>query len=149
MIAEFLAAPLGTLAIAIMVTTATIQMYWALGGRIGVALAQPEAAKGSFVRRSAPSKPSATATLLIATCLVVAADLMLVRVGVFTSKISPDGVRIACAVLAAGFLIRAVGDFKFVGFFKRIRGSRFARLDTALYSPLCLFLALAIGLNAW
>lgn len=143
MLAEFLAAPLGSIAIAILVAGATIQMYWALGGRIGAALAQPDTAKGRA------SRPTATAMLLVATCLVVAADLMLVRVGVFTSKISPNGVRIACTVLAAGFLIRSIGDFRHVGFFKRVRKSAFARLDTAVYSPVSLFLAIAVGLNAW
>jgi hypothetical protein len=44
--------------------------------------------------------------------------------------------------LALVLLLRAVGDFRLVGFFKRIRGSRFARLDTALYSPFCVLLAI-------
>ena len=39
--------------------------------------------------------------------------------------------------------MRAAADFRLVGFFKRIRHTHFARLDTAVYSPLCL--ALAIG----
>lgn len=43
-------------------------------------------------------------------------------------------------------LLRSIGDFRYVGFFKRARGSRFAELDTRFYSPLCLPLALA---TAW
>jgi len=39
-------------------------------------------------------------------------------------------------------LARAVGDFKYVGFFKTVRASRFAVLDTWFYSPLCALLAL-------
>jgi hypothetical protein len=46
--------------------------------------------------------------------------------------------------LAALFLLRGIGDFRLVGFFKRVRGTRFARRDTRLYSPLCLALALAV-----
>jgi len=141
MLTNFLAAPLGSLAVAVLVALATIQMYWALGGQIGIAIAQPAPVKGTTIR------PSPTASILVAICLVVAADLLLVRVGVFTTKISPFGVRIACAVLAGGFLIRAIGDFHYVGFFKRVRKSRFARIDTALYSPMSLFLAAAIGIN--
>jgi hypothetical protein len=41
------------------------------------------------------------------------------------------------AVLAA----RAVGDFRLVGLFKRVRGTRFARYDSLVYTPLCLALA--------
>ncbi|MNR60466.1 hypothetical protein D3C85_1819540 [compost metagenome] len=46
--------------------------------------------------------------------------------------------------LALVFLIRAVGDFRWVGFMKQRRGSVFARWDTLLYSPLCLFLGLCL-----
>jgi catechol 2,3-dioxygenase-like lactoylglutathione lyase family enzyme len=41
------------------------------------------------------------------------------------------------------FLLRAVGDFRLVGFFKRVRGTPFARWDTRLFSPLCVALGLA------
>jgi hypothetical protein len=39
-----------------------------------------------------------------------------------------------------------VGDLKLVGFFKRIKGTRFAELDTWLYAPLCVLLALGLVL---
>jgi hypothetical protein len=51
--------------------------------------------------------------------------------------------------LAAGLLARTVGDFKYVGLFKRVRGTPFARLDTLLYSPLCLLLSLGVASVAW
>jgi hypothetical protein len=37
-----------------------------------------------------------------------------------------------------------VGDFRLVGFFKRVRGNAFARLDTLVYAPLCLVLAVGV-----
>ena len=40
------------------------------------------------------------------------------------------------------FLIRAIGDFKYIGLFKRIKHSKFAKLDTQYFSPLCLLIAL-------
>ncbi len=36
------------------------------------------------------------------------------------------------------------GDFKWVGFFKRKKGTVFAKWDTVLYSPLCFLLGTAI-----
>ena len=51
--------------------------------------------------------------------------------------------------LAVGLLARAIGEFRYVGFFKRVRGTKFARRDTLLYSPLCLLLAVAVALVAW
>jgi len=50
--------------------------------------------------------------------------------------------------LAFGLFARAIGEFKYVGFFKRVRGSRFATLDTWLFSPLCLLLSLAVAFVA-
>jgi len=37
-------------------------------------------------------------------------------------------------------VLRAIGDFKYVGFFKRVRRSDFAKFDNWIYSPFC-FLA--------
>jgi hypothetical protein len=52
--------------------------------------------------------------------------------------------RVLGYALALLFLARAIGDFRLVGFFKRLRGTRFASLDTRYYSPLCLGLALGV-----
>jgi hypothetical protein len=41
-------------------------------------------------------------------------------------------------VISVIFLIRAVGDFKYIGFFKRIQETPFAKMDSKFYSPLCL-----------
>jgi hypothetical protein len=43
------------------------------------------------------------------------------------------------------FLLRTIGDFKYVGLFKKIKNTHFSRLDTLYFVPLCLFLAV-IGL---
>jgi len=47
--------------------------------------------------------------------------------------------------LALIFAFRALGDFRYVGFFKRVRGNLFAQRDTWFYSPLCLLLAILIA----
>lgn len=46
-------------------------------------------------------------------------------------------------------LLRGVGEFRYVGLFKRVKGSRFARNDTRFYSPLCLMLAAGLFYLAW
>ena len=45
-------------------------------------------------------------------------------------------------VFAAGFALRAIGEFKYVGFFKSVKGPGFAWYDTRIYSPLCVLLCL-------
>jgi hypothetical protein len=39
--------------------------------------------------------------------------------------------------IAIIFLIRAIGDFRYVGFLKKIKNTKFAKKDTKYYSPLC------------
>jgi hypothetical protein len=137
-----LSAPLAGVAAAILALMAVIHMYWALGGSIGAEALVPQTTKGPLFRLTAP------VTLVIALIFVFAADLMLARLGVATARIPAWGLDLACGALALAFLARAIGDFRYVGFFKRERRSRFARLDTAVYSPVSLFLAVAIGINA-
>ena len=92
--------------------------------------------------------PSAKATagvglvLLLFACLVAATG-GLVHLGV-PSRLLTWG----SFALALGLLARAIGDFKYVGFLKRVRGSRFARLDTLVYSPLCLLLSIGVAVVA-
>ena len=45
--------------------------------------------------------------------------------------------------LAGIFILRAIGDFKYVGFFKKVKNTPFAKLDSKFYSPLCLLIGLA------
>ena len=44
---------------------------------------------------------------------------------------------------------RAIGDSELVGFFKEVRDSKFARLDTLFYSPLCVVLGAGLLVLAW
>jgi hypothetical protein len=63
--------------------------------------------------------------------------------GAALPELSPGWVLIAGHALAAICLLRAIGEFRYVGFFKRVRGTAFAWWDTRLYSPLCLIVGLA------
>ena len=85
----------------------------------------------------------AVGVVLLLFAALVAATGRLVEVGA-----SPRLLSWLSLALALGLLARAIGEFKYVGFFKRVRGSRFARLDTWIYSPLCLLLALGVALVA-
>jgi len=52
-----------------------------------------------------------------------------------------SGLKLGLAVL---LLLRAMGELNYIGFFKRVRGSRYATLDTWLYSPLSLVQAVGV-----
>jgi hypothetical protein len=111
-------------------------VYWACGGRLGAALAVPEKdGQPLFV-------PRVLGTSVVAFLLFGAALVILGREGLFLRAL-PRGLFTASTwALSFVFLVRAIGDFRFVGFFKGFRSTRFGFWDTWLFSPLCLALAL-------
>jgi hypothetical protein len=114
-----------------------IHVYWAFGGQWGTGAVIPSK-EGSLQAAFSPRKGE---TLCVALLVLLASIIILVQGGYMTalpaSTYSKVG-SIACAIV---FCIRAIGDFKYVGFFKTIKHSPFAKNDTKLYSPLCLFLS--------
>jgi hypothetical protein len=136
----------GTAAIVILLLAAAIHLYWAAGGKGGKAAAVPTAEGRAVI------KPSPLSTALVAAGLCVIAALLAFRIGwLQLPGVANDNifVQIAAWLIAAVFALRAIGDFRYVGFFKRIRDSKFARLDTLAYSPLCAALAVLIGIAAY
>ncbi len=112
-----------------------LHIYWAFGGHWGWGAAIPQVdGRPAFT-------PSRFATLLVALGLAAAAALPLVRAGAFPFPVPSWLSQWSAILLAFIFFVRAVGDFRLVGFFKRVRGTPFAIWDTRLFSPLCLLLA--------
>lgn len=126
----------------ILAILAMLHVYWAAGGKIGKTAAVP-------TRDDKPLfAPTPFTTIIVALGLFAMAALNAVRIGWIAAPGNSRFVRAGLWLTAAIFLLRAVGDFRYVGFFKRHRDSRFARLDTRLYSPLCLLLACLIIMSA-
>ncbi len=88
-------------------------------------------------------------------CLVVAAGLAgfgyvcLAHVLVVPSFGLHSYSKILLLAIGAVFLARGIGDFRYVGLFRRVAGTDFARLDRRLFTPLCLALSLLLGLLAF
>jgi len=129
-VARIVAAALGALAL--------MHVYWALGGRVGKSAAVPE------VGGQEAFAPSPIATLAVAAALTFAASVVAIAGGLFRVGNLGGLFRVLAFGLGATFIARAVGDFRLVGFFKRVRGTRFARLDTTVFAPLCLVLGIAV-----
>jgi uncharacterized membrane protein YbhN (UPF0104 family) len=87
---------------------------------------------------------------VVAGLLAFAALLVLAHTGRGPATALPRWmVTLGAPVVAIVLLARAVGDFRYIGFFKRVRDTRFARLDTRYYSPVALLLAAATAAIAW
>lgn len=93
--------------------------------------------------------PSRNATVAVGIFLILLATLVAGTGGILPLGLPSVALTSCSCALALGLLARAVGEFKYVGFFKRVRGSKFATLDTFVYSPLCLLLAAGVALIAW
>ena len=126
-----------------------IHFYWVLGGRWGLAAAVPTKADGQLLFKAGwlPTLVVALGLLLLAA--VIAALMGLMPLGWLYNL--PDGfLEYGLWAVAGLFLLRAIGDFRYAGFFKRVRGTAFGRMDTLLFSPLCAVVAglLALLLSA-
>ncbi|WOA59828.1 DUF3995 domain-containing protein [Bacillus mycoides] len=112
-----------------------LHIYWAFGGRWGSAAVIPV--------KEGEHKPAFTpriwGTLSVAILILLASVIIVVQVGYLQGFEANSLSKIGSIVCALVFIVRAIGDFKFVGFFKKIKHSQFARYDTRFYSPLCLF----------
>ncbi len=131
---------------------ALVHVYWACGGQKGASIAVPErpSRSGSLTMEKA-FQPGKVTTLAVALALIAVAAMVAVRSGMFGISIGHTGldiVRLALALVAIAMLLRAIGEFRLVGFFKKIRGTPFARMDTLLYSPLCCALGLGLAILA-
>lgn len=134
--------------VAIFTTLALLHVVWAFGRQGKLAAVVPTRPSGEPLFRPGP-----VSCLAVAAALAVAALLCAWRGGWvqldLPNRLAPLEVWAIWAI-AAVFFLRAVGDFRYVGFTKRIRGTRFAQRDTWFYSPLCLVIAgLAAGLAGW
>jgi hypothetical protein len=117
-----------------------IHIYWTFGGRWGANAAVPSTGSGPLFR------PSIFATAVVAVLAAIAAWFVIEWGGGYKRLFPQFLFSFGGWVLAAVFIVRAVGDFRWLGFFKRNKGTVFARWDSMLYSPLCLFLGVALVL---
>lgn len=134
---------LATALAAIFLGLSAIHVYWGLGGRSGSAAAVPSI---DGQRLFAPSR---LATFMVATALFLAMLVVSGTVGWFGDMVPAFVFRVLTLILSLVFLVRAIGDFKYIGFFRRPSESAFAYWDVRLYSPLCLFIAAAALVLSW
>lgn len=116
--------------------------YMALLPRSGVSGAVPS------VEGKPLFTPSRGSTVAVGVALIVFAGLVAATAGFVSVGLPSPVLAWASYALAAGLALRAIGDFRYVGLFKRIRGNKFATLDTYIYSPLCLLLGIGVAVVA-
>ena len=115
----------------------SIHFYWLSGGKWGMNSVVPTKEKSA----NKLFTPSAFSTVVVAVGLLVFGLIELGNIGIFSDWMDLKYFRWGNLLIAFIILIRAVGDFKYVGFFKKVRDTLFAKNDSLYYAPLCLFIA--------
>ncbi len=125
-----------------LVAIGILHVYWAFGGSWGLDSAMPEEMREKFFKEG-NNLQSALMTLTVAIGLFVFAFVLTSNCCDFSHLISPKWTRIGTRIIGSIFIIRAIGDFKLVGLFKNKSDSPFAKSDTKIFVPLCLFLGIS------
>ncbi|MDB5931363.1 MAG: hypothetical protein JWR60_3070 [Polaromonas sp.] len=148
---------IASLLASIFLVLALVHLYWATGGLRGIEAALPQVrvintvpqgaceADGERTTMANAFTPRPQITLMVAFGLGLIALLVAVRAGLVGPPVKHWAIEWSLGALGVVMLARAVGEFRLVGFFKTVKGSRFARLDSWCYSPLCVVLAAGLG----
>lgn len=115
----------------------SLHFYWAFGGRWG--------GQAVFPTKDENSKavmPGTIPTLMVACGLLAIGFFVLIKTGQLDFHIPAILNTYGLWVVGILFIVRAIGEFNYVGFFKKIRHTRFGQNDTKYYSPLCLLLGI-------
>lgn len=115
-----------------------IHFYWAAGGIRWFEDALPMDEKGNplFV-------PGAVASSVVGLGLTFFSLLYVMKSGML-DVVLPSWLTKGGGWLVAGiFILRGIGDFKYVGLFKKVKTTKFAIKDTKFYTPLCFLIGLA------
>lgn len=134
---------LGTLLAVIFAILSFFHLYWAAGGRFGRSAVVPIVAGEHLLH------PSPFWTILVAAVLFAAMLVVLGRLKIWGTFIPSRIFYFGTWVISLLFLLRTIGDFRYVGFFKRVTDTNFAHWDTILFSPLCLFIGIVAFLISY
>jgi hypothetical protein len=114
-----------------------LHFYWAFGGVLWYDAVMPTSTNG--LNRMNPGKG---ATIIVAVGLMVLALITIGSQGWLDKYVKRALFSYGTLINAIIFLVRAIGDFKFIGFFKTVKWTRFGMNDTNFFSPLCLLISL-------
>lgn len=128
--------------VTILIMIALLHFYWALGGKWGVESAIPGDFRTTYFNEKNEFKVQVM-TIIVAIGLIVFATIIgfqyLIEIGQLEDKYHTY----VSWVIAAIFIIRAIGDFNYVGIFKKSSDDGFAKNDTRIYIPICLFIGIS------
>ncbi len=126
----------GILLMILLTLVAILHFYWAAGGKRFSEGVIPELEKIELFQPG-PIPTAIVGFGLLMMAAIVAANLNWLDAGEWHVWI-----RRGLWAITIIFLVRAIGEFNYIGLFKRKKNSLFAEKDSKYYSPLCLGMSL-------
>jgi hypothetical protein len=123
------------LLIVIFVALSTIHFVWAFGIKWGEDYTLPTNEKGERI-----INPKRIDCIIVALGLATFALFYALRLDLLSIELPNWIFNIIGYIIPTIFTLRAIGDFKHIGFFKRLKDTKFGKADTKFYSPLCSFI---------
>lgn len=129
MLASVLAVSLGTIFLAL----AVCHLYWLFGGKIWLDRVMPTKEHDAGVFET-----PLIATLLSGLFLLAFAVAYFLKSGLIEWDYSFTFLDKIYWFIPVLFTLRAIGDFRYLGLFKKIKNTKFGQADTKVFTPLCL-----------
>ncbi len=128
---------LSTILFLVFTVLGSFHFYWLFGGVWGLEKVIPT--KSNELKNISIPK---FATLLVGLVLILFGLIYLIKSGLVIFPVSNWIINYAYWFIPSIFMLRAIGEFKYVGFFKKIKNTKFAKADSTIFSPLCLGIAI-------
>ncbi|WP_409416048.1 DUF3995 domain-containing protein [Flavobacterium sp. PS2] len=128
---------IGLILVTIFLFLAGIHIYWGFGGKWGNDAAIPTTANNEKV-----INPKLKECMVVAIALLSLSVLVLIKSEIIVFSLPNWLQEYGLWIISILFIVRAIGEFKYVGFFKKVKTTKFAQMDTKYFSPLCLFISI-------
>jgi hypothetical protein len=121
----------------LLIVLGIIHFNWGIGGEFGFSESLPTKENGERVLN--PKKIHST---IVGIGLTAFGIFYILKSGLIEYNFSEWIMQYVGWVIPIIFLLRAIGEFKYIGFFKSVKSTEFAKLDYKLFSPLCLIIGI-------
>lgn len=112
----------------------SLHIYWGFGGKWGGDAVLPTKDDSN----TKVLNPTVLLTLIVGFGLLGFGLFILVMSGLIAFNTPKWLNKYGLWIIASIFTLRALGDFNYVGFFKKMKQTKFGKNDTKYFSPLCL-----------
>ena len=119
------------------IVLSVIHFYWAFNGEKGINIALPTNENGKRVLNLKKIE-----IFIIGIGLLFFALYYFLRTRLLEIEFPELIIEYSGWVISSIFIVRAIGDFKYVGFFKKIKNTEFGKFDTKYFSCISLLIGL-------